>query len=72
MTNRQKIVKAAKDAGVKIESLEFIRSREHLYGDSLDNSHWMLNAESDDYFSSEGGDGVDDGVRMMIQEILST
>ena len=70
MTNRQKIVKAANDAGIKIKKLWFERSREALYGDTWDNSHWILESESGECYCSDKGDNLVEGIDIMIEEMI--
>lgn len=71
MTNRKKILKAAEQAGYKVKSLVFERERDCAYGDSWDASYWLLETECGECFASDNGDTVDDGVDIMIEEILS-
>jgi hypothetical protein len=68
MTNRQKIIKACKDAGVEIKQIKFQRCTEYIYGDSVDASFWDIDTNIGAYCSG-GGDSVDEGVDIMIEDI---
>lgn len=71
INNRRKIEKFCNDNNIQINHLEFIRCREYIYGDSVDNSHWELSCKINEesfYFSEPGWD-VNDGVDKILEDI---
>lgn len=71
--NRKQIEKFCNDRNIKIHSLEYIRNRDYIYGDSVDSSHWELSIYLDEnninIYDTSLGDTVIDGIKLMFNSI---
>lgn len=73
MTNRKRITNALKEAGYKINTLEFISNyRYDSNGESVNDSYWRAETECGKIFSSDNGDSVIERVDFMIEDILES
>lgn len=73
--NRKQIEKFCNDRNIKIHSLDYIRNREYIYGDSFDSSYWELSiylTESNiNTYDTRLGDTIADGINLMFETIQS-